>query len=188
MWYLIFLFILLILILIIIYPFLIKLEIKLNVLKLKGIFILKILKKIKLEIKFRIKNGYIYIYFNKKERKEKISNKNVKIKFFINFTKQLYFRQQYVNLGLISNFGYVLNSCTTAVTSGVIDVVTKCIFSKIKNNKKSAHIFVEVEPKYNEDIFNIKLINDVKMSVFDVLYALFCTRFYLISEKLIKES
>lgn len=179
MWYLIFLFIIFLIIFILIYPFLLKFEIKLNVLKLKGLLIIKLFNKIKFEIKFRIKNGYIYLYFNNKEIKEKISNKNVNIKFVLNLIKQMYFRQQYISLGIFSNFGYVLDSCVTATGSGFIDVISKCVFSKIKNNKKSAHIFVEVEPKYNEDIFNLRLINETKMSLFDGIYAFIVAKYYI---------
>ena len=153
-----------------IYPFLIKFEIKLNALKLKGGISLKFFNKIKLEFKFRIKNGYIYIYFKNKEIKEKLDNKNINIVFILNLTKQLYFRHQLLNLNITSNFGFVLDSMVTATTCGLIDVMSKCVLGKVKNNKKSAHIFVEVNPKYNEDIFNFKLNYEMRMSVVDVIY------------------
>ena len=76
---------------------------------------------------------------------------------------------------IISNFGYVLNSMTTATISGIIDVLSKSVAGKIKNNKKSSHIFIEVNPKYNEDIFNFRLDYEMRMSVVDILYTLFLT-------------
>ena len=63
----------------------------------------------------------------------------------------------------------------TATTCGFIDVVSKCVLSKVKNNKKSANIFVEVNPKYNEDIFNFKLNYEMRMSVVDIIYTLVYT-------------
>lgn len=172
MWRLIFSFLTFLNIMQFIYPFLIKFEIKCNILRLKGGISIKFFNKIKLDFKFRVKNGYIYIYFNNKERKEKISNKNINIRFILNLVNQLYFRQQWLDFKVISNFGYNLDSCTTATTCGLIDVSSKAILSKIKNNKKSAHIFVDINPKYNEDIFNIRIENNVRMSVIDIIYAL----------------
>ena len=65
----------------------------------------------------------------------------------------------------------MLNSCTTATACGIIDVVSKSILGKIKNNKKTAHIFIDINPKYDEDIFNIRFVNVVRMSVVDIIYA-----------------
>ncbi len=158
-----------------VYPFLIKFEFKLNALKLKGGFSIKIFNKIKFEFKFRVKNGYIYIYFKNKEIKEKIDQKNINIVFVINLTKQLYFRHQLLNCNITSNFGFVLDSMITACVCGFIDVTSKCVLAKVKNNKKSANIFVEVNPKYNEDIFNFKLNYEMRMSVVDIIYTLVYT-------------
>lgn len=171
MWHLIFSFLTFLNIWQFIYPFLIKFEIKCNVLKLKGGISVKFFNKIKLEFKFRVKNGYIYIYFNNKERKEKIDKKNINIIFIVNLIKNIYFRHQLLNCNLTSNFGFVLDSCVTATTCGFIDVAAKGILAKIKNNKKSAHIFVDVNPKYNEDIFNIRLNYEMRMSVIDIIYS-----------------
>ena len=175
MWRLIFSFLTFLNIMQFIYPFLIKFEIKCNILKFKGGISIKFFNKIKFEIKFRVKNGYVYIYFNNKERKEKISKKNINIMFVLNLVKQLYFRQQWLDFIVTSNFGFVLDSCITATTCGAIDVVSNSILGKVKNNKKSAHIFVNIEPKYNEDIFNIKIENTTRISIFDIIYTLIIT-------------
>lgn len=175
MWCLIFLFLILMLI---IYPFIIKIEIKFNLIKLKGVFYIKILNKFVLLFKFRIKNGYVYIYHKNKERKEKIIDNNPNIIFFLNLIKQIYFREQLVNLEFRSNFGYSLDSCITATGCGYVDVITKCVFAKIKNNKKMAHIFVLVEPKYNEDILNIKFDSSIRISIFDILYSFIYAKIY----------
>lgn len=167
-----------------IYPFLIHFEIRCNILRLKGSVFIKFFNKIKLEIKFRIKNGYVYIYYKNKERKEKISNKNINIVFILNLVKQVYFRHQLLEANVISNFGYVHNSMITASVSGGIDVVSKCIMSKLKNNKKSAHIFVSVNPKYNEDIFNIKFVYIMRMSAVDIIYTLVLTIIKTLARKL----
>ena len=171
MWHLIFSFLTFLNIWQFVYPFLIKFEIKCNVLKLKGGFSIKFFDKIKLEFKFRVKNGYIYVYFRNKEIKEKISDKNINIIFIINLIKSIYFRHQLLNCNLTSNFGFVLNSMVTATGCGIIDVISKGILSKVKNNKKSAHIFVEVNPKYNEDIFNLRFNYEMRMSVVDIIFS-----------------
>ena len=158
-----------------IYPFLVEFDIKLNILKLKGIFTIKLFNKLKLSVKFRIKNGYIYVYFKKKEKKLKISEKNISFVFILNLFKELYFREQFLSLSVISNFGYNLDACATATTSGIIDVITKGTLAKIKNNKKSAHIFTKIEPKYNEDIFNVRLNQIFRISTFDLIYTFIYT-------------
>ena len=173
MWSLIFLFANFMNIMGFIYPFLLKFDVRINVIKLKGKIKIIIFNKLKFELKFRIKNGYIYIYNKKKERKEKLTKKNINFLFIFNLLNQLYFRQQVLNLDVISNFGYNLDSCITATGCGFIDVFTKGLLSKIKNNKKSAHIFTRVEPKYNEDILNVRLVHEIRMSFADILYSIF---------------
>ena len=166
------------LIFIIMFPFFIQFEIKINIIKLKGIIKFILFKKIKIEIKYRIKHGFLYIYYKNKEKKEQISKTNVNLIFVYNMIKETYFRQQLVNLSFHSNFGYVNNSCVSAVGSGYIDVIIKSILSKIKNNKKKSHIFIDVNPKYNEDIFSVKICSSVSMSVFDLIYAFLYAKIY----------
>ncbi len=184
MWSLIFLFLTFLNIWQFIYPFLIKFEVKCNIMKFKGGISIKFFNKIKLEFKFRVKNGYIYFYINNKEIKEKLDNKNKNIAFILNLINQLYFRHQLLNCNLISNFGFSPDSMITATTCGLIEVFSKCVFSKVKNNKKSAHIFVDINPKYNEDIFNIRLNYEMRMSAVDIIYTLALTIIKTIQNKL----
>lgn len=176
MWNLIFLFLTFLNIWQFIYPFLIKFDVRFNILKLKGIIKITLFNKINFEFKIRIKNGFIYINHKNKNKKEKLSNKNINILFFYHLFKQLYFREQYLELSVKSNFGYANDSCVTAVSAGSIDVFSKCILSKIKNNKKLSHIFINVEPKYNEDIFNLRVINVVRISILDIIYTFIYTK------------
>ncbi len=178
MWRLIFLCVLIFIILMCAYPFLIKLDIRFNILRLKGIIIITLFNKFKIEFRIRIKNGYVYINHKNKLRKEKITTSNFNVVFVTKLVKQIYFREQMIELNMRSNFGFVLDSRITAVGCGYIDVISKCILSKIKNNKKSSHIFVSVEPKYNQDVLNIRLVNIIRMSVIDIVYALFYTLIY----------
>ena len=67
MWYLIFLFVILLLLFVIVYPFLISFEVKFNLLRMKGVFTLILFNKIKIQFKLRVKNGYVYIYHNRKQ-------------------------------------------------------------------------------------------------------------------------
>ncbi len=177
MWNLIFLFLSIINLFPLIYPFLIKFDVKFNILKLKGSIVIKIFNKIKIEFKVRIKHGYIYINHKAKERKEKISNKNKKLMFVLSLINQLYFREQFLTFDFISNFGYNLDARITAVACGYIDVVIKSVLTKLKNNKKSSHIFVSVEPQYNKDIFNLRVTNTIRVSIFDIVYSLIYTKY-----------
>lgn len=179
MLYLIFLFILVAFILISIYPFLIKFEFKFNVLKLKGRVVMKVSKFFKFDFRIRIKNGYIYINHKNKLKKEKLSEQSFGFMFITNLLNQMYFREQFLNLSLTANFGYLLDARTTAVGTGYIDVISKAILSKFKNNKKSSHIFISVEPKYNQDIFNFRLNTDVRISIFDTFYSSIFAWYYV---------
>lgn len=172
MWYLIFLFVCLLTLMLIVFPFLISYEIKINLLRLKGVFTLIIFSKIKLQFKLRVKNGYIYIYHNRKEKRYKLTDKNFNVIFFVNLIKQLYFRHQLCVLDIFSNFGYMNDACVSAVGVGYIDVISKCVLSKIKNNKKSAHIFVNVDAKYNQDICSIRVKSSVRVSIWDLLFSI----------------
>lgn len=179
MWYLIFSFLTILNIMAFIYPFLINIDVRFNILRLKGTIYITIFNKIKFEFNIRIKNGYVYINHKNKLRKEKISNKNISIIFIFKLLNQMYFREQFLDFIVRSNFGYINDSCVTAVVCGYIDVLGKSLLSKLKNNKKSSHIFIDVEPKYNEDIFNIRLYNTIRMSVFDILYAVIYSLIYV---------
>ena len=179
MWYLIFLFSTIMNIMSLIYPFLVKFDVKFNTLKLKGSASIKVFNKIKFEIKFRIKHGYIYFYYKKKEIKEKISKKNINFVFIVTLIKELYFREQVLNIDFKSNFGYLNDSRVTATTSGYVQLISNMILSKIKNNKKLAHILVVVEPKYNEDIFNLRLTYEMRISIVDLIYVFIYAKYYV---------
>ena len=162
----------------IIYPFLVKFDVRFNVLKLKGSVRVVLFNKINIEFKIRVKNGYIYINHKAKERRERISKNNNFLNFVLKFINQLYFREQFLTFDVISNFGYKNDACTTAVSCGAIDVATKGMLTKLKNNKKSSHILVSVEPQYNQDIFNVRVTNTIRVSIVDIAYALIYTRIY----------
>ncbi len=176
--YLIFLFFLIIFIIIISFPFSLKIDIRFNILRLKGVVIISIFNKFKIEFRIRIKHGYIYINHKNKLRKEKITKSNFNIIFAMKFIGQLYFREQFIDIIMRSNFGYVNDSRITAVGCGYMDVIYKSVLSKIKNNKKTTHIFVTVEPKYNQDVLNVRLINSIRISFLDILYAVIYTLIY----------
>ncbi len=178
MWYLIFLFVLFLVFIIVSYPFLISIEVKFNVLRLKGVFTICLFNKIKLQYKVRVKHGYVYIYHKKKEKRIKLTDQTFDVIFFMNLIKQIYFRQQLLTLDISSNFGYLNDACVSAVGSGYIDVVVKSFLAKLKNNKKSAHIFINVEPKYNQDVCSMRVKTAMRISVWDVLYAVSYTLIY----------
>ncbi len=175
MWRLIFLFITAITLLSNLYPFLVSFDIKFNILHLHGVVTIKIFNKIKIDFKIRIKNGYVYINRKNKQRREKITKSSFMLILIYNLVGQLYFREQFLDLSVVGDFGYNQNAQVTALGCGYGEIILKAIFSKIKNNKKSSHIFVAVEPNYNQDILNVSLTNTIRISVFDLLYTLVYT-------------
>ncbi len=183
MWDLIFLFVIIVLILVITFPYLVQFDIRFNILKLKGKVEIKFLKFVKLKFNIRIKNGYIYINHKNKLKKEKLTDQTISFRYLIKLLNQMYFREQFLHVDLRANFGYKYDAKDTAVASGYIDVISKSILSQFKNHKKSTHIFVSVEPKYNEDIFNFRLETSVRISMFDVLYSAILAWYYLRREE-----
>lgn len=183
MWRLVFLFVMVLLILILTFPYLVDFDIRFNILKLKGKVIIKFLKFFKFEFSIRIKNGYFYINHKNKLKKEKLTEQTISFKFLIKLLNQMYFREQFLHVDLRSNFGYKYDAKDTAVASGCIDVISKSILAQFKNHKKSTHIFVSVEPKYNQDIFNFRLNTSVRISIFDVVYSALFAVYYLRREE-----
>ncbi|MBR1987623.1 MAG: hypothetical protein IKA36_01155 [Clostridia bacterium] len=179
MTYLIISLIIVILLLVISFPFLVEFDIRFNILKLKGRVIIKFLKFVKLEFNIRIKNGYIYINHKNKLKKEKLTEQTISFQYLIKLLNQMYFREQFISVNLKSNFGYKFDAKDTAVATGYIDVISKSILAQFKNHKKSTHIFVSVEPKYNQDIFNFRLTTSVRISIFDILYSALIAGYYL---------
>lgn len=178
MWCLIFSFLFFILFAVVVYPFSISFEIKFNLLRFKGVFTLILFGKFKMQFKLRVKHGYVYIYYKQKEKRIKLTDQDFNVIFFLNLISQLYFRQQLIRLEFGSAFGYTNDACVSAVGAGYIDVIVKSFLAKLKNNKKSAHIFVDVEPKYNQDVCSVRIKSAMRISVWDVLYALFYTLIY----------
>ncbi|MBQ3502736.1 MAG: hypothetical protein IJA72_03625, partial [Clostridia bacterium] len=115
--------------------------------------------------------GYVYITQNGRTRREKLTSKNYNIAFVLKFINEIYFRTQLAFLKFNSELGYYNDAMVTALGSSVIDVVSKCIYSRILHNKKSAHIFVLNEAKYNQDCLRAELEGQVSISLFDVIYS-----------------
>ena len=86
--------------------------------------------------------------------------------------RQLYFRLLLHSLKFTSEEGYYNDAFVTAMGSGLIDVVSKCAYTRILHNKKSAHIFIANEPKYNQDCLKAKIECEITISLFDILYSI----------------
>ncbi|MFQ6723860.1 MAG: hypothetical protein ACLRFE_00815, partial [Clostridia bacterium] len=109
---------------------------------------------------------------NNKTRREKLTSKNFNVAFVIQFIRQLYFRMILRNLDFTSDIGYYNNAMVTAIGCGATDIVVKSLYAKILHNKKSAHIFISNEAKYNQDCLNVKIKRNMAISLIDVLYSL----------------
>lgn len=173
----------LILITLIIIPVPIKIRLKFNLLKLSGEVSIKWLKIFGYKIRVRFRGKYIYITHKSKTRREKFTSKNFNVAFVMQLIKNIYFRLVLTKIYFASQTGYYNNAMTTAISSSLIDIVSKDMCCRILDNKKSAHIFVGNEPRYNEDCLNVKVEGDIKISVFDVLYSLVNSLLSLKGEK-----
>jgi len=164
-------FILLILIFLLIIPIPIKFKLIFNVLRLSGAVHLKVFRFINFQVRVRFRGEYVYITTNHKTRREKLSSKNFNVALVVQLIKNIYFRLILNTLNFVSNVGYYNDAMITALSSGVVDIVSKCLYSKILHNKKSAHIFISNEAKYNQDCLNIKVEGNIRISLFDILYS-----------------
>ena len=163
--------IVILIIFLIIFPIIIKFKIVFNILRFSGEIHIRILKIINFKIKVKLRGGYVYITQNGRTRREKLTSKNYNIAFVLKFINEIYFRTQLAFLKFNSELGYYNDAMVTALGSSVIDVVSKCIYSRILHNKKSAHIFVLNEAKYNQDCLRAELEGQVSISLFDVIYS-----------------
>ena len=163
--------IVLVLIVVLIVPIPIKVQVSFNVLKISGEVVIKLFKFFEYKVRVRFRGKYIYVTHKSKTKREKFTSKNFNVALMIEMIKNIYFRLVLTKLYFSSEAGYYNNAMTTAVGSSVIDIISKDVCCRILNNKKSAHIFVGNEPKYNEDCLNFKIEGDVKISIFDILYS-----------------
>ena len=150
----------------------IKIKINFNILKLSGACELQIFKIIKFKVRVRIRGRYVYITKRGKTRREKLSAKNYNIALILKLINETYFRTELHYLNLTSEIGYCNNAMISAIGCAAVGIVSKCTKARIMHNKKSAHIFVINEPKYNQDCLNITLESKIKISLFDIMFSL----------------
>jgi len=175
--------VLLFIIFLLIIPIPIKVDVKFNVLRFSGDLEIAIFKIIKNKFHVRFRGQYVYITKNDKTRREKITSKNFNIAFVMQMVRQLYFRMILKHLSFVSVGGYYNDAMVTALGCGVIDIISKCLYAKILHNKKSAHIFIQNEGKYNHDCLNFKIEAKISISIFDILYSVINSLWYLKGEK-----
>lgn len=166
-WYLFFV----ILIIIITFPIKTKVVVKANILNLSSQLFISVLgiKILKLRVKF--KGNYVYITKGKYTYKEKLTASNIDVVFLINFVKLLYFRLHLIELIEESEIGYSNNALTTSLGVASVDIIVKGILARVKNNKKSSHIFIDNYAKYNEDCLNFKLEASICINILDIFYS-----------------
>ena len=175
--------ILLIIIFLLIIPIPIKFKVVFNILRLSGAVEVAILKFINFKIRVRFRGAYVYITQNNKTRREKLTAKNFNIVFVVQIIRQLYFRTILRDLKFVGDVGYYNDAMVTAMASSAIDIVAKCLSARILHNKKSAHIFISNDTKYNQDCLNLKIEGKVNISIFDVIYSIINTLWNLKGEK-----
>ncbi|MBQ8522638.1 MAG: hypothetical protein IJ458_03115 [Clostridia bacterium] len=167
--------VLLIVIFLLIIPIPIKFNLKLNVLNLSGAVQIILFRFINFKLRVRFRGAYIYITRNNKTRREKLTSKNFNVAFVIQFVRQIYFRLILQTLNFASDVGYYNDAMVTATSSSLIDIASKCLHARILHNKKSAHIFISNETKYNQDCLNLKIGGQINICIFDIIYSIINT-------------
>lgn len=167
MWQIIFLIIIFLLII----PIPIKIKVDFNILNLSGGAELRILKFLSFKMRLRFRGSYVYITSKGKTRREKLTSKNFNIMFVIQLFRQIYFRLILNSLKFSGEVGYYNDAMITALGESLVDIVAKCVYAKILHNKKSAHIFILNEAKYNQDCLRMKIEAEIKVTIFDLIYS-----------------
>ena len=167
----------------IIIPIPIKFKVIFNILRLSGAVEISVIKFIKFKMRVRFRGAYVYITKNNKTKREKLTSKNFNIAFVVQFVRQLYFRTILENLKFVGYVGYCNDAMVTAMTSSVIDIMSKCLSARILHNKKSSHIFILNETKYNQDCLNLKIEGKINICIFDIIYSVINTLWSLKGDK-----
>ncbi len=157
------------------FPIVLKARLEFNLLSLLGKLQIRIFKFKVIQIRVKVKNGYIYLLTKKHTGKIKITKKNFSFAFIYEFIKLIFFRTNLQSLGISSEIGYINNAMFTGILTAGVDGIYKSFLSKIKNHKKSAHIFVESTPQYQQDVFKSIISTKLSLSIFDILYTLINT-------------
>lgn len=178
-WQIIFLFIIFLLII----PIPINFKGVFHILRLSGSLHIQVFKIINFKIRVRFRGAYVYITRNNHTTREKLTATNYNVAFVMQLIKQVYFRIHLKQLNFISDIGYYNDALCTAMISSMMDIISKCLYARILHNKKSAHIFISNEPKYNKDCLNIKVESKLYITLFDMLYSLVNTVWSLKGEK-----
>ena len=164
--------ILLIIIFLFIIPIPIKIKLNFNVLRFSGRVDVTAFKIINFKVSVRFRGQYVFVTTRKGTKREKLTAKNFNIAFVLQLIRQLYFRTIITSLNFISEEGYSINAMTTAMMSSITDIISRCVSARIIHNKKSAHIFIANDARYNEDCFRMKLECQSYISIFDTVYSL----------------
>ena len=178
-WYLFFV----VLILMLTFPVKTKAVFKANVLNLSSQVFVEVLGISFIKLKVKIRGNYVYVTKKKFTYKEKLTPSNVDVIFLFNFLKLLYFRLHLLELTQESEIGYSNNAMATSLGVAGIDIVSKGILTRVKNNKKSSHIFIDNYAKYNEDCLNFKLELSLCINIFDIVYSFISSKFKSKGEK-----
>lgn len=148
-----------------------KTVIKGNILNLSAQMHISLFKFNIVKLKVKINGGFVYITKGKWTYKEKLTSSNINLVFLFNFLKELYFRTQLLELTQEADIGYKDNAMTTSLLVSGLDIVSKGILCKVKNNKKYSHIFINNSAKYDSDCLIFKLQTILKINIFDVIYS-----------------
>lgn len=157
------------------FPIVLKARLEFNLLSLLGKLQIRIFNFKVIQIRVKVKNGYIYLSTKKHTGRIKITKKNFSFAFIYEFIKLIFFRTNLQSLGVSSEIGYINNAMFTGILTASVDGIYKSFLAKIKNHKKSAHIFVESTPQYQQDVFKSIISTKLSLSIFDILYTLINT-------------
>ena len=161
-------------------PIFVDIKIEIKLLTLSGKVSIVIMGIPIIRVKVRIVGNEIIIVSKKKTTRQKIDKENQNLAFINKLISMLYFRQHITRVDINGQFGYKNNALTTSIISSIFLVSVVGLFSKLKNNKQDANIHVVSVPKYDRDIFEVRLASKFNMSLFDIIFTLVITQIRMV--------
>ena len=131
-----------------------------------SLFNIKIIK-----IKLVYNNNKIYYFLNKKEKEINIQLSVGQVYFINQFVANIKDKTMLKYLDVNAKIG-TMDAYSTAMQCGTMIALSKTLFAYLKTKKYTATLSTFIEPKFNQNIFLIKIDLCVKITLYDLLYSL----------------
>lgn len=168
----------LILIVLLVYPLTLRLKVYYNAKKNTGKLQLKFFNLNVTDLMFSIHVGYIK-FTNRKHRNFylPIEFSEQAIQEYNNFQEILFKKTYFKKMAIYFNFGNKDNAFVSAMACGIVDIVTKILYSILKTKKSEVLFESKVYPNFNSNVIKIGLKAKISISIYDLLWSFLESKF-----------